>query len=528
MYSNSLKPIRSTIIKYRSTTNSPSFLTNIPSKKIYKNMSISSLHKHNMHSPQTDRPIIKQKYISPLQKNKNNYKKIENYLLSTSLFTKNSNSEGSSFDIEYYRKISKKNSPIINKKGIISSVLTHNIREAYKKNIIIDILKKKREEISKNEKDIQRSFRERKKEMDSNFNNFSMIINEYKTIKRNEEKILNYYKMVSQRTKSRFIYEQRNNKKLKDIIEKTIRDIYKLKEYADFIHKLYNIPFIMDQINDNLFYDNKYDILCEKLINLYTEKELENEEIKKEKLLKDIQLFIQNYNSIEDNIIQLLKEKEIIINDIYLLKNENSHKLKNLILRKNNYKNDENSIINIKNNYNNEIINKIQANENEYMNDILKYIIQIADVTGVSTSKNPEYDTMPDYVKYCKDILTCLTNKECLIDKYTKDIEHIMGSKNRNEKLTIEKTISNRKKYNLTIKQNLIKENKEKLNELNKMNTIKKINKRVIRGKRIIIDYKSFNLHKKKIQKIVLNKNDSDINLIQYFSEDVILCNIFF
>ena len=193
MYSNSLKPIRSTIIKNRSTTNSQSFLTNIPSKKICKKMSINSLHKQKMHSPLTDRPIIKQKYISPLQKNKNNFKKIENYLLSTSLFTKNSISGGSSFDIEYYRNISKKNSPIINKKGIISRVLTHNIREAYKKNVIIDVMKKKREEISKNEKDIQRSFRERKKEIDSNFNNFSMIINEYKTLKKNEEKILNYY-----------------------------------------------------------------------------------------------------------------------------------------------------------------------------------------------------------------------------------------------------------------------------------------------------------------------------------------------
>ena len=86
------------------------------------------------------------------------------------------------------------------------------------KNILIDILLKKREEISLNEKDIQSSFRLRKKK---------------------------YYILVNQKIRARYINEEINNKRLKDTIEKTKRDIYKLKDYTNFINTLYIIfPFL--------------------------------------------------------------------------------------------------------------------------------------------------------------------------------------------------------------------------------------------------------------------------------------------
>ena len=358
------------------------------------------------------------------------------------------------------------------------------------------MIKKKREEILLNEKDIQHSFKLRKREIDSYFHNFSVITNEYKAVRRKEDIIMNYYKMVHQKVRSKLINEELLNKRLKDTIEKTIRDIYKLKDYAHFINELYTMPFAMDKIDDNLFYGNKFDILSEKIINLYNEEELENESNKKEKILKDIQLFRQNYNSYEDKIIQLLKEKETILKDTYLLKNKNNDNLKYLIKRKNNYENDENSIIDIKNKYNRE--NTFHASETEDFNNVLKNIQEIASIVGVYISKNPKENTIPDYLKYCKDILSNLRHKECLIDKYTKDIESILKSQNKQDKELIEKTISNRKKYNLSEKQHLIKINQEKMNELNKIKTINKIKKKVVKG-RYLLDYINFNMYKKKL-----------------------------
>ena len=524
MNSFSLKEIGRSIIKSKSSTSPKKFLIN---EKQIKILSLnSSFKKENDNDndcsnenqkvyPLTNRAYIKPKYFSPI-KNNNNYKEIENYLLSASLLSKNKNSKNN-FNIDYFKKISKKYSPLINKRTILSSVLAKNTKEAYKKNLLIDMLQKKREEILLNEKDIQYSFRLKKRQIDNNFHNFSLIKNEYKTIRRKEEKIMNYYILVNQKIKTRYINEEINNKRLKDTIEKTIRDIYKLKDYANFINKLYNMPFTMDKINDNLFYNNKFEILSEQIINLYNKEELEKENIKKEKILNDIQLFIKNYNSYEDKIIQLLKEKETIINDTYIIKNENKNKLKYLIKRKNNYENDENSIINIKKNFNKE--NMFETNEIDSFNDVLKAIIEIGNIIGINISKNPKEDTIPDYLKYCKDIFLNLRNLECLIDKYTKDIDNIINSKNKNEKIMIEKIILNRKKNNLTEKQNFIKKTQEKLNELNKIKTINKIKKKVVKG-RIVIDYKNINLNKKKIKKKIVRKVNSDKELLYYLSED--------
>ena len=523
MNSFSLKDTPKQISKSKSVIYPPIFSTDIPhKKKIIKKLSLNFPLKKvekKINYPLTNRPEIKLKLLSPI-KVYNNNKKIENYLLSTSLFCKNKNNSESSFDIDYFKKIAKKNSPLIGERSVESSILTKNIRETFKKNLIIDLIKKKREEISDNEKNIQYSFKLRKKQIDNNFSNFLMLKEEYDTIISKKDKIMDYYKMAYYKVRSIYYNEQINNKRLKDTIEKTIRDIYKLKDYSDFINKIYNIPYAFDQINDNLFYGNKFEILTEKIIKSFNEKEFENEEKKKNKILKDIQLFIENYNSYEDKIIQLLQEKESILKDINSLKDENDFKIQNLIIKKNNYENDENSIINIKQKLNER--NNIQENENgdEIFNNALKYIIEIADLLEISTSCNNKTNTIIDYVNYCKNILNILKNKEYLIDKYTKGIEYLINSKNKKDKYIIEQIISNRKKYNLEIKQYFLKEEKNKIDEINRIKTLNKNKKKVLKG-RIILDYKKFNLPKKKIKKkIIKNNNNNDINLLYYFSED--------
>lgn len=521
MHSFSLRDIGKSIIKSKSSFSQKIISNNPIKRKFLKHIKLNSSfkieenEKNNNIYPLTSKINQRNLYspVSPIKKT--NLKKIENYLLSSSLLTKNPNKENS-FDIGYYKKISKKYSPIVSGRSIISSILTNNTKEAYKKNMLIEMIKKKRNEIYLHEKELQYSYRLRKKEIDSYFCNFSSITNEYKIIERKKDIIMNYYKMIFQKVRAKLRNEEMNNKRLKDTIEKTIRDIYKLKDYADFINKLYNISYAMDKIDDNLFYGNKFDILCEKIINLYTEEELEKENNKKNKILKDINLFIQNYNSYEDSIIQLLKEQESIINETYFLKNENEKNLKYLTKRKNNYENDENSIINIKKIFNKKI--NFQSNETNDFKDVLKIIIELANILGVHTSKNPKDDTIPDYLKYCKDILSILKNRECLIDKYSKDIENIIKSGNKSDKALIEKIILNRKKYNLSEKQKFIKETQEKKNELNKIKTMNKNKKKVLKG-RILIDYKNINFHKKQIIKKFDNEEGKDKEFIYFLSD---------
>ena len=508
---NSLKDLASPI-NFSKIISKQNLIKNI--KKLNLNSSFNK-KKEQVKYPLTNRVKINQKYFSPIKIN--NYKLIENYLLSSSLLTKKNNSE-THFDIDYFKNISRKNSPIISKNTILGRKLTNNVKETYKKNILIDMIKKKREEISKFEKDIQFSFRLRKKEIDNHFNNFSMIKNEYKIIQRKEDKIMKYYELQNQKIRSIYYREKINNKRLRDTIEKTIRDIFKLKEYSDFINKIYNLSYALEKINDNLFYGNKIEIIKQKIIDLYNDEEMEKETFKQNRILKDIQLFVKNFYSFEDKIIQLLKEKETIINEIYLIKNENKNKLKYLIKRKKNYESDENSIMNLKISFIKD--NKIQTKENKYFKDFLTYITQLSKILDISVSNHHTDDTILDYLKYSKEILDILKNKERIIDKYTKEIENLTNSENKNEKLMIEKIISTRRKENLIKKQSLIKQINEKKIELNKIKTLNKIKKKIIKG-RILIDYKNINSPKKKVEKkIEVHDDDDNNNLIYCFSED--------
>ena len=70
---------------------------------------------------------------------------------------------------------------------------------------------------------------------------------------------------------------------------------------------MYGITFLMDKIDEKLLYENKFDILRNEIINLYTDEELEKENEKKDKYLKDINLFMKNFILYENNITSFIK-----------------------------------------------------------------------------------------------------------------------------------------------------------------------------------------------------------------------------
>jgi hypothetical protein len=271
--------------------------------------------------------------------------------------------------------------------------LTDNTEKAYRNNVIIDLLRKKREEISKNEKLIEYSFNEYERQIDNEFIKFTKISNEFKLMRQKEAKILSYYKLMYQKAKRNYFFEKQNNKRLRDTIEKTIRDIYKLKEYENFIHSMYGIPFLMEKINTELLYENKFDILKNEILKLYTEEELEKENEKKDKYLKDINLFIKNYILYENNILHLINENNIIIKDIYYLKIDNKNRLKHLVRRKNDYEEDKNSYIKLENNFKNELLSNAEQVENEIYQDTINYITQFIKIFDIPIIANKKLDT---------------------------------------------------------------------------------------------------------------------------------------
>ena len=470
-------------------------------------------------TPRPKKNLKKIKIISPIKKTK--FNSVENYLISTSLLSKYD--DKTVFDFSYFKKLSNKYSPLVSKKEIHPLELTNNTKKACRENILLNILKKKREEISKDEKLIQYSLKEYRRQIENDFMKFKKINNEYQSMKRRENKILGYYRSIYQKTKRAYITEIMNQKRLKDTIEKMIRDIYKLKEYAYFIHSMYGIPFIMDQISDDLLYDNKFDILSEQLINLYTPEELEKEDEKKERLLKNINLFMKSFILYENNIIHLLKEENLIIKDIYFIKIDNKKRLQHLIRRKENYVEDKRTYKKIHYNFNNELISSAGQSQNEQYDEFIDYILQFTKIFDIPTSLNKKHDKEVEYYKYCQDIQSVLRDKESFIDNCVKEICEILNSENDKDKTLMENIILERKKYNLEKLQMKIKENKLQKIEMAKMKIMDKNSKKVVKG-RMISDYKFIILNnsdlKKRMEMKEKNKlNNNDINIEYCFSE---------
>ena len=430
------------------------------------------------------KPIKQIKLNSPMKKS--NLSRSEKYLVSTSLL---SNDDSKNFDFSYFKNLSYKYSPIISKREIQPVELTDKTMKVYKQNLFINIIKKKRNDIYKDEEIIQKSLKEYQKQIEDDFLNFRKIKGEFNEIQRKENQIYGYYRAMYKRNKNIYQSEKQLNKNLKDFVEKIIKDIFKCKEYASFIHSTFGLPFALDKIDEKLLIHNEFDSLREQIINLYTDEELEKENDKKNKYLKNSKLFMKHFVMFEDNIIHLLMERNLIVKDIYYLKLDNKKRLQYLI-----------------------------------KSDLINYIIEFAKMLDITIPRNEEKNQEDDYYKYYKEIESVLRYKESTIDILSNEINVILNSENENDKNLMKNIIEDTKKYNLERLQTVVNETNKKKLELKKIKIIDKFKKKIVIGRKIL-DYKFINSHKdddKKIEELY-KKNKigeiDDINIEYCLSE---------
>ena len=495
------------------------FLRRISSNKLLK-QNLPIIHE-TLTRRRQEKKIKKINFYSPIKKS--NLTSSEKYLISTSLLSNNDDSKN--FDFSYFKNLSYKYSPLISKREIQASELTDTARKVYKQNLFINIIKKKREHIYKDEEIIEKSLKEYKRQIDDDFFNFKKINREFNIIQKKENQIYGYYRAIYQRNKKVYLFEKKKNKKLKDYIEKTIRDIFRSKEYAFFIHSTFGIPFIFEKIDEKLLYDNKFDNLREQIINLYTEEELEKENVKKVKYLKDINLFMKNFVLYENNIIHLLKERNLIVKDIYYIKIDNKKRLQYLVRRKEDYLDHKIALKKNTNHFYKQLLLSMNKTKNEIYDDCINYINEFANIFNIPISSNEQKNQEDEYYKYCKDIENVLRDKESLIDTLSNEINEILNSENEKDKNLMRNIIEDTKKYNLEILQTIINGKNTKKLELKKIKIMDKFKKKIIIGRKIL-DYKSFissNKEEEKKLKELLerqkNEKDDDINIERCLSE---------
>ena len=125
-----------------------------------------------------------------------------------------------------------------------------------------------------------------------------------------------------------------------------------------------------------------------------------------------------------------------------------------------------------------------------------------------------------DYYLYCKNIKESLEIKEKNVNEFIRKIDNVLQNGENEDKELIMTVLSNIKKENKYKKIISIKKQKEELDNLKKLNAIKRSEKYIIRGRRINIKM-PLNKNKKNIKKIIKKKNKDDYEYLYYSSEDI-------
>ena len=153
----------------------------------------------------------------------------------------------------------------------------------------------------------------------------------------------------------------------------------------------------------------------------------------------------------------------------------------------------------------------------ELMEDVLKYITELAGLLGFDTNDESFKDKSPtNYVSICRLILEKMNETENFINDRIDTFEKLMESDDLEERNLIEKIINERKKEIKKEKFNkLLKMQKEEVKKTN-MKMIEKANKFVFKWRKIGVEYP---FKKKKIKKKVVEENHDD-DILYYSSEE--------
>ena len=135
---------------------------------------------------------------------------------------------------------------------------------------MITQLKEKRTEINKKEFYIDMALKNSEKKYEIDYRSFIDFVEEIKKKEKKEEEILNKMKNKKDSTESILTEKINLNKKLEEKCEGIIiKNIVLLKTYGSFIHKVFNIPFIYDELSNYKIVGKKYITLRGKIISIY-------------------------------------------------------------------------------------------------------------------------------------------------------------------------------------------------------------------------------------------------------------------
>ena len=417
------------------------------------------------------------------------------------------------------------------------------IKEISLKNYHIDLLKKKRIDIDAKENYINQSLLSSSHKLEKDYENFLNIVDNLKTEQKKDEEKLGKITDIYDTTLKELNQEININKKLNNHIVKIIKLISNYKRYGSFLYKIFDMNYPFEEIAE---LDNRLKIsedIREKVIKVY----LTDDKV-------DIDIFgndetlMKRFDAYEEKLIQHMSNKEKLIKEYNNMVIENKKEILLLKQKIKLFKEDLNEatfkkkkltelmakILNLNNKNEDYDINNF--NNIQYVDENLKAcIMNIKDIgncleiqesnandinnkSNLNLESNNDLKDLKGYIDYVKEIMKCLEDKEKLVNEYTSKINDIIKNGNYKDKQILLNLLAKMKRDNKFKKIINIKNKREELSNVKRLNEIKRSQKYVLFRKKIFIDV-PLKIKHNKTSKVNLKENN-DYDFLNYSSEE--------
>lgn len=404
------------------------------------------------------------------------------------------------------------------------SSIINKSKEVCLNNYLITQLREKRTEINDKQAEILSKLNNSEKRFEIDYKNFIDFVEKINKKEKSEEEYLNNLKNKSKNIETNFLEQKALNKNLESKAESLIKQIVILQAYGSFLHKVFYKPFIFDELKNTNMKGNKFLSLSDKIIALYEESQTKGmfQDIKD--IVSDDELLMDKYIYYENKVVKIMKEKELLEQELTSTENYYKNTLDHLIYRKEDcekelskYNKDKKEILNLMRDYNNIDVSNVGEAE-EYLKHIIELGIEMGmDMKKIKNKNNNNQNQIIESTQMCKETLYLLAEKEKSLNENIKYIDNVINSGSLDDKKLIENLIYERKKFIKKQKQAMQKELQEKEERNKELRTAEKARKIIIKGRKVFPDIPVFK-NKKKIK--ADNNIEEENNEYLHYSSD--------
>jgi hypothetical protein len=267
----------------------------------------------------------------------------------------------------------------------------------------------------------------------------------------------------------------------------------------------------MPELNRN----RKMEEISDIIIKIYETKDI-NAELPS--VLKEDDLLIQKFVQMEDKIIHRIQNRDLLLKEVDKCNEIYKRELKFL----------ENSLKEYEKDYDylkhdlfliSKSMNNLKIQEDKKIEEHFEFIIDLGKEITQKMPRRSLKNNINGYLGYCKNVLKTLEEKEVNINNYINEIELILNYGEKDDKILVEKCISDIKKINKKENQLRIKKKQEELENEKNMKNIRRAQRIVVKGRKVATIFPSIK-HVRKIKKINLNNDDNEIECVYSVTDE--------